>query len=193
MVKKIWANLLANASDEPSTMANIAKQIEESGAIKRGTFRLADDTMTDYYIDKYVFETQPTLLAAVRDALIEHIDVETYDILAGPALGAVPLVTAVSLETGLDSVFVRKSTGLRGTQARIEGTVSKGMRAVIIEDVTMTGKTAVESAQVLESAGAFVEMIIAVVDRGEGAENAIREADYTFEYVVRMDEDLSVE
>lgn len=174
-------------------MVDIAKRIEESGAIKRGTFHLSDDTMTDYYIDKYVFETQPALLAAVRDALVERIDAESHDALAGPALGAVPLVTAVSLETGLDSVFVRKSAGLRGTQARIEGNVDKGMRTAVVEDVTMTGQTAVESARVLESAGAVVDTVLAVVDRNEGAEDAVREADYDFVPVVRMDEDISVE
>lgn len=173
-------------------MVDIAKRIEESGAIKRGTFHLSDDSMTDYYIDKYVFETQPGLLAVIRDALVEHIDVEAYDVLAGPALGAVPLVTAVSLETGIDAVFVRKSTGLRGTQARIEGSVDKGMRAVVIEDVTMTGETAVESARVLESAGAVVDTILTVVDRNEGAEDTVRDADYDFVPVVRMNDDISV-
>lgn len=173
-------------------MNEIAKRIEESGAVKHGTFQLSDDTLTDYYIDKYVFETKPALLKAVRDALVERIDTDTYDMLAGPALGAVPLVTAVSLETGIDSVFIRKGRGLRGTQARIEGSVDKGMQAVVIEDVTMTGETAVESAQVLESAGAVVDTIISVVDRNEGADETIREVGYDFEPVVRMNEDLSI-
>ena len=174
-------------------MSDIATRIEESGAIKRGTFRLSDSTMTDYYIDKYVFETKPALLSAVTDALVERIDAETTDLVAGPALGAVPLVTAVSLSLGLDAVFVRKSEGLRGTQARIEGTVEKGMRAVVVEDVTMTGATAIESARVVEGGGATVECVLSVVDRNEGAADAVREAGYQFHPLVTMDEDISVE
>ncbi|WP_129116339.1 orotate phosphoribosyltransferase [Halegenticoccus tardaugens] len=174
-------------------MNEIAQRIRDSGAIKHGTFQLSDETLTDYYIDKYVFETQPTLLEAVRDALVEHLDVETCDILAGPALGAVPLVTAVSLQTNINSVFIRKSRGLQGTQARIEGDVDKGMRAVVIEDVTMTGKTAVESAQVLESAGVVVDTILAVVDRDEGAEDTAHKAGYDFEPVICIGDDILVD
>lgn len=173
-------------------MTDIADRIEKSGAIKRGSFQLSDDTLSDYYVDKYVFETRPDLLAAITDCLAERVD-EEYDLIAGPSLGAVPLVTALSLELGIDSVFIRKGSGLRGTQARIEGDVSKGMRAIVVEDVTMTGGTAVESAQILEESGATVERIISVVDRNEGAAEMISEAGYEFEPVVTIGEDISIE
>lgn len=173
-------------------MTDIADRIERSGAIKRGSFQLSDDTMSDYYVDKYVFETRPELLAAITDCLADRVDGE-YDLVAGPSLGAVPLVTALSLELGIDAVFIRKGSGLRGTQARIEGDVSKGMRAIVVEDVTMTGGTAVESAQILEESGATVERIISVVDRNEGAAELIADAGYEFEPVVTIGEDISIE
>jgi len=174
-------------------MSEIATRIEESGAVKRGAFQLSDSTLTDYYIDKYVFETKPSLLTDVTDALSEHIDGEATDVIAGPALGAVPLVTALSLELDVEAVFVRKGEGLQGTQARIEGHVEKGMRAVVVEDVTMTGETAIESAQVVEGGGAIVGNVLSVVDRNEGAAEAIEAAGYEFSPIVRMDEDISVE
>ena len=174
-------------------MTDIATRIEESGAVKRGAFQLSDSTLTDYYIDKYVFETKPSLLSAVTDALAEHVDGEATDLVAGPALGAIPLVTALSLELGVDAVFVRKGEGLQGTQARIEGHVEKGMRAVVVEDVTMTGETAIESARVVEGGGAIVECLLSVVDRNEGAAEAIGNAGYGFQPVVTMDDDIFVE
>lgn len=173
-------------------MADIATRIEESGAIKRGAFQLSDSTLTDYYIDKYVFETKPSLLEAVAGALAAEIDEEVTDLIAGPALGAVPLVTALSLDLGIDAAFVRKGDGLQGTQARIEGSVEKGMRAVVVEDVTMSGGTAIESAQVIEGGGAIVDSVLSVVDRNEGAAKAIEKAGYEFCPVVRIDEDISV-
>jgi len=174
-------------------MTEIAELIEGTGAIKRGQFTLSDGSLRDYYIDKYVFETRPDVLAAVTEELAARIDADGVDVIAGPALGAVPLVTALSLESGVDSVFVRKGAGLEGTQARIEGDVDKGMRAVVVEDVTMTGATAVESARVVEGTGAAVDRIVAVVDRNEGAVDALREAGYEFDAVVRVGEDLAVE
>lgn len=174
-------------------MSDIATKIEESGAIKRGQFQLTDGKMADYYIDKYVFETRPSLLEAVQNTLVEHLDERSFQIVAGPALGAVPIVTAVSLELGVDAVFVRKSTGLRGTQARIEGDLDKGKRAIIIEDVTMTGKTAIESAEILEAAGGIVEAVVAVVDRNEGAGERVREAGYDFDSVLQVGTDLEID
>jgi orotate phosphoribosyltransferase len=173
-------------------MRDIAERIEDSGAIKRGSFQLSDDAMSDYYVDKYVFETRPDLLASITDALADSVD-DGYDLIAGPSLGAVPLVTALSLELGVDSVFIRKGSGLRGTQARIEGDVRKGMRALVVEDVTMTGGTAVESARILEESGAAVERIVSVVDRNEGAADLIAEAGYAFEPVVTVGEDISLD
>jgi orotate phosphoribosyltransferase len=171
-------------------MTGVVDLIRDSGAIKQGTFTLSDGSLTEYYVDKYVFETKPDVLAAVTAELASRIDPDSVDLVAGPALGAVPLVTALSLELGIDAVFVRKSEGLRGTQARLEGAVDKGMRAVVVEDVTMTGATAVESAQVVEGSGAVVEKILTVVDRGEGAADRIADAGYEFEAVVRIGEDF---
>ena len=173
-------------------MTDIATRIEQSGAIKHGSFQLTDGMLTDYYIDKYVFETKPALLEAVTDALAEHIDPEAVDLVAGPALGAVPLVTALSLKLGVESVFVRKDEGLQGTQARIEGHVEKGMHAIIIEDVTMTGGTAVESARVIEGGGAIIDGVLSVVDRSEGAAGAIESAGYDFHPIIQMGKDISV-
>jgi orotate phosphoribosyltransferase len=173
-------------------MSDIARQIKESGAIKHGEFQLSDGILTDYYIDKYVFETEPTLLRAVTDALAATIDPDSTDVIAGPALGAVPLITALSLELDIAAVIVRKSEGLEGTQARIEGNIEKGMRAVIVEDVTMTGKTVLESARVIEGAGGVVDRIVAVVDRNEGAADTIRDAGYEFQSVIQIDEDIRI-
>ena len=75
-------------------------------AVLRGSFRLRSGATSSYYIDKYLFTTQPALLGRLALALASLIPPETQR-LAGPVLGAVPLVTAVSLHTGLPSVLVR--------------------------------------------------------------------------------------
>ncbi len=189
----VRGNALGSLPRTLSRMSDIATQIEESGAIKRGEFQLSDGILTDYYIDKYVFETKPSLLRDVADAVAEFIDPDSTDVIAGPALGAVPLVTALSLKLDIDAVIVRKGEGLQGTQARIEGNIEKGMRAVIVEDVTMTGRTVLESARVIEGGGAIIDQVVTVVDRNEGAADAIRDAGYDFQSVIQIDEDISVD
>ena len=61
---------------------------------------------SNYYFDKYLFETKPNLLRRVASFLAELVPQGT-DRLAGPELGGVALATAVSLDLGLPFVIVR--------------------------------------------------------------------------------------
>lgn len=174
-------------------MTDIATLVEDSGAIKRGKFKLSTGEFTDYYIDKYKFETDPDLLSEVTDALVEMLSEENIDILAGPALGAVPLVTATSLATNIDAAFIRTGEKHRGTQARIEGPIEKGDRVAIVEDVSTTGRTILESASVIEEAGGIVDRLLVVVDRNEGAVSNVRDAGHELEYLAQVGSDFQVE
>lgn len=174
-------------------MSEIARLIDECGAIKQGKFKLSDGSLTDYYIDKYVFETRPDVLNAVADELASMIGDDEFDVVAGPTLGTVPLVTAVSLKTGLNAAFIRMGEKHKGTQARIEGAISKGNQVAVIEDVTTTGSTLLETAKVVESVGGLAEKLFVVVDRNEGAEERLLDEGYDFEYLVRVGEDLNIQ
>lgn len=174
-------------------MSDIARLIKESGAIRSGGFTLSDGSLIDYYVDKYVFETNPDTLDEIASAIATELADEEFNLLAGPALGAVPLVTAVSLKIQAPTVFVRGGVEYRGTQARIEGEIHKGQRVVLIDDVSMTGETVVETARILENAGGTVDCIVVVVDRNEGAADTVAEAGYNFHYLTRVGEDMQIE
>lgn len=174
-------------------MSDIATLIEQSNAIKYGKFKLSDGSLTDYYIDKYVFETSPDVLDPIIHEIAEMIDGDDIDVIVGPELGAVPLVTGVSLATGIDSAFIRKGKKHHGTQARVEGTIDKGQRVAVVEDVTTTGNTILDTAQLVEEVGGIVERLIVVVDRNEGATERISEEGFELEYLAQVGEDLQVE
>jgi orotate phosphoribosyltransferase len=174
-------------------MTEIATLIEDSGAIKRGKFKLSDGSLTDYYIDKYVFETTPEILNAITQELTKLLEDSDIDVVAGPELGAIPLVTAVSLKTGISAAYIRKGEKHYGTQARIEGTIRKGMQVAIIEDVSTTGSTILETIDLIQEIGGTVERVIVVVDRNAEAVDNISDAGYELEYLVRVGEDLDIE
>lgn len=146
----------------------------------RGAFVLSSGRTSEYYIDKYLFETQPDLLRDVARLLAHSLPAETAR-LAGPALGGVPLATAVALETGIPFVIVRSEAKVHGTARTIEGKLESGERVVMLEDVVTTGGQAVRAARAIEAAGARVTLILAVVDRNEGARAGVEGAGYRFE------------
>ena len=173
-------------------MSDIPRLIEESNAIQFGKFKLSNGSLTDYYIDKYVFETKPAILASIVEEISSMLSSEEIDVVVGPELGAVPLVTGVSLETGIDAAFIRKGEKHYGTRARIEGTIEEGQRVAIIEDVTTTGNTVLDTATVVEAVGGVVDRTITVVDRDENAIENVAASGYELEALVQIGSDITL-
>ncbi len=148
-------------------------------AILRGDFTLRSGRKSKYYVDKYLFETQPDILEALGLLFADHVQ-DGVDRLAGAELGGIPLVTATGIATGLPLVFIRNQKKDYGTAKQLEGKLEEGDRIVIVEDIATTGGQVIEAAKVLEEQGAKVVKIVAVVDRQEGARENIEGAGYIF-------------
>jgi orotate phosphoribosyltransferase len=141
-------------------------------AVLRGDFLLRSGVRSSYYIDKYLFTTQPSLLRRIAVALSSFVPPGVQR-LAGPVLGAVPLVTALALQTGLPMVIVRTDTAKEyGTSKQIEGWLASGERVLLVEDVVTTGGAALSAVDELRAAGAEVVGALAVVDREQGGAEA---------------------
>jgi orotate phosphoribosyltransferase len=140
--------------------------LRAADAIRFGEFELSGGGTSDYYVDKYLFETDPACLELIAEAFAERVGDAK---LAGVALGAVPLVAATALKTGNPYVIARKKEKEYGTGNRIEGRLDAGEEVVVLEDIATTGRSAVDAVEALRQAGATVERVLVVVDREEGA------------------------
>src|SRR5439155_14792711 len=112
------------------------------GGYLEGHFPPASGRRSRYYPDKDRFETRPPLLAGLgRElaALVAGLGDQQPELLAGPELGAVPLVAVTSIETGLPFVIVRKAAKEYGTGNRLEGVFEPAMRVCVVEDVVTSG------------------------------------------------------
>jgi len=148
----------------------------------KGDFVLASGRRSKYYFDKYRFETRPDLLAPVAELIAARITPGVTRI-AGPELGAVAIATAVSLSSGLPFIIVRGEAKEYGTSKRIEGPFEPGDEVVVLEDVLTTGGSVIKAAQAVVDAGCRGTHIIGVVDREEGAREAIVAAGFGLEAV----------
>ncbi len=151
-----------------------------AAAVLRGTFTLRSGKTSSYYIDKYRLTTEPRLLARITDGLASMLP-EGVDRVAGTALGAVPLATALSLRTGLPALFVRVDAARdHGSSKQIEGVLEPRDRVVLVEDVVTTGGASLAAVDLLRAAGAEIGGVIAVVDREEGGRERFDAAGITF-------------
>jgi orotate phosphoribosyltransferase len=157
----------------------------------KGDFVLRSGKRSNRYFDKFLFETDPGLLRRIGKQLAALVPRDTQR-LAAPELGAVLLGGAVSMETGLPLVLVRKEPKGYGTAKQIEGRFEQGDRVTVIEDVVTTGGDSLRSAQVLRDAGAEVIHLAVVLDRGEGGEENIRQAGIPYSPLFRI-QDLELD
>ncbi len=140
-----------------------------------GDFTTRAGKKTSYYIDKYLFETQPDVLSALA-AHFTPLMPASMTLIAAPELGAVSIAAVLSTAVSKPFVIVRKETKAYGTQRLLEGAHSPSDSVVIVEDVLTTGGAALRSAEILRQAGMTVTHIVGVINREEGAFDNIRAA-----------------
>lgn len=141
------------------------------GALRFGEFTLTSGRKSRYYVDVKQATSRPDLLRTIARAMADRIP--DADAVAGVELGAVPIVVAVSLETGLPFAVLRKGDRAHGTGRGIEGADVSGKHVVVLEDVTTSGGSVADAVERLRQAGATVDRVETVVDRGEGAEERL--------------------
>ncbi len=152
--------------------------LKDCGAIQFGRFVLTSGAISDYYINIKKASTDPKTLQTIAQEMSNYT--KGYDLLAGMELGAVPLVVALSLETNLPYVMIRKEKRGHGTSKQIEGCDVKNKKVLVIEDVTTSGGSVVKSIQILRENNAEVDKVLVVVDRESGAKEKLQKSNVTF-------------
>ena len=160
------------------TRDQLVQRIRDT-ALLHGDFTLRSGRKSRYYLDKYLFETQPDILTTLGQMLAEHVD-DGITRLAGAELGGIPLVTAASMASGLPSVLIRNQKKTYGTGKQMEGKLDPGDRVMIVEDIVTSGGQVLEAVQVIRGAAAEVAKIVVVIDREEGAREKIEAAGLAF-------------
>ena len=164
----------------------VRKMLLDAGAVRFGHFVLTSGQESDVYVDIKQVWTRPERLKVLAKELASRVG--GGELLAGMELGAVPLVVATALQTGLPYVVVRKSARAHGTGRRFEGNIAPRARTVVLEDVTTTGGSVVETVGILREGGALVERVVCVVDRGQGARERLKEVGVSLDALATLEE-----
>jgi len=168
--------------------ATLAKRIKEEAYLE-GDFVLRSGKRSKYYLDKYLFEAQPDILAALGKLFAAHAD--DADMIAGPALGAVSLAAATAMECGKPFVVVRKAQKDYATGKLIEGPSVEGKRVLLVEDIGTTAGAALAAVKVLVENGATITRMVFAIDRLQGARENVTEAGFEF-HALLTKEDMGI-
>lgn len=162
--------------------------LKENQVFKTGKFILSSGKESDYYIDMKKAITEPNILKTIAELINQAIVDDHIDKVAGPALGAVPIATALSLESNIPLLMIRKEQKEYGTSKLIEGELIEGDNVIVVEDVTTTGGSLIKAIKAIQENGGVVKKAFVVVDREEGAVNEFEKENIVFEPLISVNE-----
>lgn len=162
--------------------------LKENEVFLQGDFTLSSGKKSDYYINMKKAITDPEILSTISKLITELIADDDIDKVAGPALGAVPIATAVSLESKLPLLMIRKEKKGYGTSKLIEGELNEGDDVIVVEDVSTTGGSLLKAIKAIQENGGNVKRAFVVVDRQEGAVEAFKKEGIDLEPLISVNE-----
>lgn len=155
-------------------LEELKKTLIESPIVKKGEYNYFVHPVTDG-----IPEMRPEVLKEIVAIIKEKANLNIDRIVCVEAMG-IHLATALSLETGIPFVVIRKREyGLTGEVPVFQKTgygeanlyinsLKKGDKILLIDDVVSTGGTYIAIIKALQNLGVEIVESIAIVEKGDG-------------------------
>jgi len=143
------------------------------GIIKFGKFTLKSGIESPFYVDLRPLASDPKILKLLANYLLEMLPLDNFDLICGVPYAALPMATAMSLESYLPLIIKRKEAKQYGTKKMLEGIYTKGQNCLLVEDVITSGASLLETIPEIENEGITVSDIVVVLDRQQGGKEIL--------------------
>ena len=137
--------------------------LKEVGALLEGHFLLSSGRHSDRYCQCAKLMQYPDKAEKVLSVVTEQLKDVEFDIVLGPAMGGIVVAYELGRQLGKPAIFTERVDGVMSLRRGFE--ILPGQKVLITEDVVTTGKSSMETAEVIKSFGGEVVGIACVVDR----------------------------
>jgi uridine monophosphate synthetase len=165
---------------------DLAQALFDTGCVRFGDYTLKSGRSSPFYLDLRRLTARPEVLRLVARELSRLLATLTFDHVAALPYAALPIGTAISLQTGASLVYPRREVKEYGTKAAVEGVFAQGDTAVVVDDLATSGSSKIEAIERLNAAGLAVTDIAVLVDRQGGAAELLGEAGYRLHSVITV-------
>ena len=154
---------------------DIAKQVAKSllqiNAIilqPNNPFKWAAGWNSPIYCDNRKTLSYPEIRTHIKQGLAAIVKnhYKGANVIAGVATAGIPHGVLVAEELGLPFIYVRSKAKEHGKQNQIEGYFEEGRSVILVEDLISSGKSSLDSAQVLKDAGMNVKGMVSIFTYG---------------------------
>ena len=151
------------------TKAEILQEFEASQAILKGHFILSSGLRSDTYMQcaRVLMNGKRSekLFKALATKITEKLGEDFADIVVSPAMGGVIAGYELAKQLNLDAIFCERVDG--EFMLRRGFKLEPGQRVLVVEDVITTGKSSLETFELIQGQGCQVVAEACLVDRSE--------------------------
>lgn len=151
----------------------------ENKIIQFGDFTLASGKKSSYYVDLRLVPSYPhqfrKMVKHLQNEIIDKIGLENFDSIVSVPTGGLVIASALAIETVKPLIYVRSKPKDYGTTKSVEGKIHDGLKVVMVDDVATTGGSVINAIKSLKQSKIKVEDAFVIVNRMEGADEALNE------------------
>ena len=166
--------------------ADLILQLYDNGCIMFGDHVQASGITLPYYVDLRTIISNPQLFDKVLNAYGEILMTLQFDRIAGIPYGSLPTATGLALQLNRPMIFPRKEVKAHGTRKLVEGHYEPGETVVVVDDILISGNSAIEGAEKLQSVGLLVEDIVVLIDHGQAVQDRLAASGYRSHSVLNI-------
>lgn len=144
-------------------MVNVVEVLKECGALMEGHFLLSSGKHSNKYCQCAKLMQYPDKTEQVLSLVADKVRGLNIDVIVGPAMGGITAAYELGRQLGLRAIFTERENNVMVLRRGFE--IRKGERILIMEDVVTTGKSSMETAEVLKNMGGEIVGIGCIVDR----------------------------
>jgi len=142
---------------------DVVQILKECGALLEGHFLLSSGKHSNRYCQCAKLMQYPDKTEKAVSLVAEKVKSLGIDVVVGPAMGGITAAYELGRQLGVRAIFTERENNVMTLRRGFE--IKPGEKILIMEDVVTTGKSSVETANVLESLGGKVIGIGCIVDR----------------------------
>ncbi len=127
-------------------------------------FRFASGKVFPFYCDNRILLSMPKERDIIVNAFAKKISDEKiiFSVVAGIATASIPWAAMLAAKLSKPLIYVRKESKDHGKGKRIEGSVKKGEKVLLIEDLISTGGSSLDAVHVLRESGLKVDYCLGI-------------------------------
>ncbi len=181
--------LEASLNDQAGAILDLALRKQ---ALKFGEFKLTSGATSTFYFDGRLVTLDAEGAHRVATAFLPVLKECGAQAIAGPTVGADPIVGAVAALSYLDGqaipgLIVRLAAKGHGAKRIIEGPVEPGLRVAVVDDACSTGGSLLHAIREVEAAACEVVRVMCILNRRQGGSAEIKRLGYDFFSLLEAD------